>query len=156
MLNRRTLLRYIAFVGAAGRLGFVRAAPRAAGGPGLCIVDRGVLPGARIDIPLAAAAAHVVPFTGDPGGVWMHAVEPMLREGNLLIAGVTSAPTLFCLQYLARDHAYSLVSSERGIVPLAALRAVAGADSGALIDLRHENYRDPRVAHSWLLAPRKV
>jgi hypothetical protein len=36
--------------------------------------------------------------------VWMHELEPRLRTGTLTIMGRTSAATLFCLDYLARDY----------------------------------------------------
>jgi hypothetical protein len=158
MPDRRTVLRYlaVAVAGAAGRLSLGRAASAAAADSNIRIVDQALLQGAELALALRAAPeVRVVPFSGDPGGVWMRVVEPVLRERRQLVAGITSPPTLFCLQYLARDHGYMLVGRERGIVPFAA-QPVADTLSGELIDLRHENYRDPRAAWSWLLAPRKV
>ncbi len=51
-----------------------------------------------------AQGLGVVEFSGDVAGVWMRELEPRLRAGPLTIVGHTSAATLFCLDFLARDY----------------------------------------------------
>jgi hypothetical protein len=48
-------------------------------------------------------------FVNDVAGVWMRELEPRLRAGSVVIAGYTSAATLFCLDLLARDYGARIV-----------------------------------------------
>jgi hypothetical protein len=61
----------------------------------------------------AAAAARLgLParmFADDAGIVWMRDIEPRLASFAAPLAGLTSAPTSFCLEYLARAHRLRLV-----------------------------------------------
>src|SRR5690606_38221667 len=61
----------------------------------------------------AAAAARLgLParlFADDAGIAWMRDIEPRLASGAPALAGLTSAPTSFCLEYLARSHGLRLV-----------------------------------------------
>ena len=43
-------------------------------------------------------------FAGDAAALWMREIEPRLRAGPVVIAGCTSAATLFCLDLMARDY----------------------------------------------------
>ncbi len=76
----------------------------AVGIPSVALVDR------RLDGSKARAAdaraqgLRVIEFSADLGGVWMRELEPRLRAGPLTIVGHTSAATLFCLDFLARDY----------------------------------------------------
>ena len=70
----------------------------------LALVDR-CLDGTAAFVAEARAQGFcVVEFSGDVAGVWMRELEPRLRAGTLTIVGCTSAATLFCLDFLARDY----------------------------------------------------
>jgi len=80
----------------------------------LALVDR--------NLPGSAAFAHAarergmtaLEFTGDVGDLWMRELEPRLRSGPVAIAGYTSAATLFCLDFLARDFGARTVQRGAG------------------------------------------
>jgi hypothetical protein len=73
-------------------------------------------------LPGSAAFAHAarergmtaLEFTGDVGDLWMRELEPRLRSGPVAIAGYTSAATLFCLDFLARDFGARTVQRGSG------------------------------------------
>lgn len=88
-------------------------------------------------------------FAGDPGRLWMETLEPELRRSPMTIAGVTSAATLFCLQFLTRDYGLELKSP----APVAPKAGLNGQPD--LVDLRASEYQHTRAAITWLLAPKK-
>ena len=79
-------------------------AATAAGSPSIALVDRSLAGGDRVAADARARGLGVVEFSCDVAGVWMHELEPRLRAGPLTIVGHTSAATLFCLDFLARDY----------------------------------------------------
>jgi hypothetical protein len=52
--------------------------------------------------------ASVLTFQGDPGGVWMNAIEPRWKGGRAAVAGLTTLPALFSLELLGRDYGMGL------------------------------------------------
>ena len=68
------------------------------------LVDRCVDGGDVLAAGARAQGLRVLEFSCDVAGVWMHELEPRLRAGPLTIVGHTSAATLFCLDFLARDY----------------------------------------------------
>ena len=74
------------------------------GTPSVAIVDRRLAGGDALAADARAQGLRVVEFSGDVAGVWMRELEPRLRAGPLTIVGHTSAATLFCLDFLARDY----------------------------------------------------
>ena len=72
--------------------------------PSLVLVDRCVDGGDVLAAAARAQGLRVLEFSCDVAGVWMHELEPRLRTEPLAIIGRTSAATLFCLDYLARDY----------------------------------------------------
>jgi len=70
----------------------------------VAIVDRRLAGGDALAADARAQGLRVVEFSGDVAGVWMRELEPRLRAGPLTIVGHTSAATLFCLDFLARDY----------------------------------------------------
>ena len=118
--------------------------------PAACIVDRRLPGSAKMSARFSweAAAGHL--FADDPGELWMSTLQPGLRNHPAAIAGFTSAPTLFCLQYLTRDYGLTLKAHAKGAVALDTI----GAWESELLDLHDPRYNDPRAAYTWLLAPR--
>ena len=76
----------------------------AAGSPSVALVDRSLAGGDTVAADARALGLGVVEFSGDVAGAWMRELEPRLRAGPLTIVGHTSAATLFCLDFLARDY----------------------------------------------------
>jgi hypothetical protein len=106
MVDRRVLLKSGIGVAAAlfGASRPAGADPAVAPGasPDLVLVDR-PLTGSRA-VSAAAHGGALVEFTSDAARAWMLEIEPRLREGPVVIEGYTSAATLFCLEFLARDY----------------------------------------------------
>ena len=74
--------------------------------PRLILCDRRYLP--RLT-PAERAAPHVV-FDGDLTRIWIERLEPMLRQGPTVIAGIASPAALFCLEQLARGERHHLTA----------------------------------------------
>ena len=72
--------------------------------PSVVLIDRCVDGGDVLAAGARAQGLCVLEFSCDVAGVWMHELEPRLRAGPLTIVGHTSAATLFCLDFLARDY----------------------------------------------------
>jgi hypothetical protein len=68
--------------------------------------DRRFLAGRRFAAAAlhAGAAARVIALDADPTALWMRDLHPRWSAGGGLIAGLTTARTLFCLEELAHDH----------------------------------------------------
>ena len=91
MLSRRALIRNTCVTSALSGLpiGFVFAAPSLR--PAACIVDR-LLPGStEMSVRFKGEPTAVHLFSGDPGKLWLHTIEPQLRAQPTVIAGYTSA-----------------------------------------------------------------
>lgn len=68
------------------------------------VVDR-MLPAAATFEAVTAAGGHdLLPISNDPGHAWMRVLEPRLRESPIVLTGMTTGATLFCLEYLGRDY----------------------------------------------------
>lgn len=151
MLSRRAVIKNLCVTSAYSSLPiravFAAPSPR----PAICIVDR-LLPGSNEmsdRYELRPTTVHI--FAGDPGKLWLQTIEPLLRTKPVAISGYTSASTLFCLQYLARDYGLSLSAHASGGV---AIDLIASGESD-LLDLRDPKYNGRLAAHSWLLAPKR-
>lgn len=136
--------------------------------PETTIVDRD-LP-AALDIASAwrhqSSRLHL--FAGDPGPLWMNRLEPLLRERPAVLAGYTSAATLFCLQILTRDYALELAARSPGPVGPDDIASIEGVDaigtgaaqarfrtSSAPLDLRDPRLASAAGAITWVLAPKR-
>jgi hypothetical protein len=119
MVNRRN------FVAGSAALAALTAVPLGYGGsrrstatapvaPSLVIVDRAVPQAATFVAEANAAGNDTRTFDGDVGALWMNEIEPRLRAGPVVIAGLTCAATLFCVELLARDYGVHLVRRESG------------------------------------------
>jgi hypothetical protein len=150
MLNRRELLRNGLAASALGGLPLASAIAFPMR-PSIWIVDTRLAGAAETATAVSAGAFPLLRFDSDPGSLWMREIEPALRAGPTRIAGFTSAPTLFCLQYLARDYGLILAGHAVG----AALPQAVIHNQRALIDLRDPRYADPAAAHTWLLEPQR-
>jgi hypothetical protein len=117
MTNRRAFIRSGASLAtlAALPLPVALAARRAQeiDGAALVLVDRSLATSAAFAAAAAADGHAVRSFDCDVAGLWMSAIEPRLRAGPVAIAGHTSAPTLFCLDLLARDYGARTARSVR-------------------------------------------
>lgn len=151
MLNRRELL------GHGAAVSIVSAMPAGVAlsfeprfRPHAVVVDRN-LPGASaVAVRLGRGAATLHLFAGDPGRLWMNVIEPALRARPVGLAGYTSGPTLFCLQYLSCDYGLELAAQAAG--PVTPDRIVAGRPD--LLDLRDTRFSSPETALTWVLAPK--
>jgi len=149
MLSRRALIGNLCVTSALSGLPISAAFAAPSWRPMVAIVDK-LLPGAPdMAARYRGARTEVQQFAGDPGKLWLQTIEPQLRAEPAAIAGYTSASTLFCLQYLARDYGLALKAHAQGV---GELDAMAGSKS-ELLDLRDSTYSDRRAAYSWLLAP---
>lgn len=119
--------------------------------PAVCIVDRALAGSAGMIAAFNREQSPIHIFSGDPGGVWMHHLEPLLRRKSATIAGYTSASTLFCLQYLARDYGIALKTYTNGAKALNAFADDGPSDTN-LIDSPRHSQRGPMT---WLLVPKK-
>lgn len=80
----------------------------------IALVDRN-LPGSGAFAHAARERGMIaLEFTGDVADLWMRELEPRLRSGPVAIAGYTSAATLFCLDFLARDFGARTVQRGAG------------------------------------------
>jgi hypothetical protein len=118
--------------------------------PDLAVVDRKLADAPVMAARLGREALSLHLFAGDPGRLWMNVIEPALRSRPVRLAGFTSAPTLFCLQYLARDYGLELAAQAAG--PVAPDRIVVGRSE--LLDLRDARFVGPETTITWVLAPK--
>jgi hypothetical protein len=77
--------------------------------PSLVLVDRQLDGSSAIAANARASGVIVREFTSDAGNAWMRELEPRFRLGSVVIDGYTGAPTLFCLELLARDYGARVV-----------------------------------------------
>jgi hypothetical protein len=105
-LNRRNFVQDAALLAAAFAAWPGRPA-LAAVGPfdeaDIALVDRSLRDSAAFADAARVRGMPALEFTGDVADLWMRELEPRLRSGPVAIAGYTSAATLFCLDFLARD-----------------------------------------------------
>lgn len=151
ILNRRSLIGSAVAASALSSLPTGIGATGSSGRTGTCIVDRALPDSAEMIARFHRERSPVHVFSGDPGGVWMHRLEPLLRRHALIVAGYTSQSTLFCLQYLARDYGLALQAYADGAEALGSL-ANDESDVPDPIDLHSLKQRSPMT---WLLAPRR-
>jgi hypothetical protein len=118
--------------------------------PMTAVVDRNLSDAFRMTARLGAFSTRLHLFAGDPGRVWMNTIEPALRVEPLTLAGFTSAATLFCLHYLARDYGLELVARAEGPV---SLERISTGPPG-LLDLRASRSGEPEATFTWVLAPK--
>jgi hypothetical protein len=106
MIDRRAFLRSSVALGAVfAALPASASSVRAAGGsPAIVVIDRQLAGAAEFAAAARVRGLQVLEFAGDVAGLWMSELEPRLRAGPAAIAGYTSAATLFCLDFLARDY----------------------------------------------------
>jgi hypothetical protein len=151
MLSRRELIGSAVAASALSGLPTGIGATVSKDGTATCIVDRALQGSTEMIARFDGERLPVHVFSGDPGGVWMHRLEPLLRRHAVTIAGYTSASTLFCLQYLSRDYGLALKAYADGARALGAF-ADGESDIADLIDSRSRHQRGPMT---WLLAPRR-
>ena len=117
MTNRRAFIRNGASLATLAVLPLpaALAAPRASwiDGASLVLVDRSLDTSAAFAAAATADGHTVLSFGRDVAGLWMSVIEPRLRAGPVAIAGYTSAATLFCLDFLARDYGARTARSVR-------------------------------------------
>jgi hypothetical protein len=105
-LNRRNFVQDAALLAAAFAAWPVRPALAAVGSfdeAEIALVDRSLSDSAAFADAARVRDIPALEFTGDVADLWMRELEPRLRSGPVAIAGYTSAATLFCLDFLARD-----------------------------------------------------
>jgi len=151
MLNRRELLRSGLAASALSGIPISVALAAPSFRPASFLVDSQLPDAAAMSAQPFRIPTTVQFFVGDPGQLWMNTIEPVLRVNPVVIAGYTSAPTLFCLQYLTRDYGLML---EACVTGARSLDAITERQS-QLVDLRDARFSDPRAAYTWVLAPRK-
>ena len=151
-LNRRALIQSGLLVPALGSLTAQSALARTATN-GIWLIDDELPEALTVAAEVKPAAAVVHAFSSDPGRIWMRELAPRLRRKPVALGGYTSAATLFCLQYLARDHGLGLAALGPGSNAPTPFRA---GDDIAPIDLRGPAFADPRAACTWLMLPRRA
>ena len=110
MVNRRHFVAGTAALAALTAVPFARSrAANESPAAQLVIVDRALPQGARFAAESSAAGHDTRLFDRDVGTLWMNEIEPRLRAGPVVIAGLTGAATLFCLDLLARDYGAHVV-----------------------------------------------
>lgn len=149
MLNRRELIGLSVAACTLSGLPVSFAFSRASHRPDICIVDNTLKGSGEMADAFAQASQSVLFYREEPGGLWMHTIEPSLRRRARSIAGFTSAESLFCLQYLTRDYGLSLTAH---IVGRGVLNGFNQTDA-ELLDLRDPKYNDKPSAVTWLLVP---
>ena len=152
MLNRRELLRNGITVSVLNGLpiGITHSVPPVCSAAG--VIDRRLTGAIEMTRRLRQSTDHLHFFSGDPGLLWMNTIEPALRTEPMRIAGFTSAPTLFCLQYLARDYGLILETQAIGVGD----SVVTNEWQSGLLDLRDLPLNDPGIPLTWVLAPKRV
>jgi hypothetical protein len=148
MHNRREFLQYGAAIAAsvAALNASARLAP--ARPPLELIVDRSLV-GARAFAAAAAAQRDVRWIDGDLGAAWMNHVEPLWRRQPAVLAGLTRAGALFCLELFARDYGRAVVHRAAHTPGTAGdyTHAVAGHDAARCArDLARSGAAWPTVA----------
>ena len=150
MLSRRQLIRNGVAASALSGLPVLKAfsapLPRC-----IAIVDTQLQGAGEFSALYGPASSALHPFASDPGQLWMRVIEPALRRRPVSIAGFTSAPTLFCLQFLTRDYGLVLTGHVKGAGELAA----AGNREDELLDLRDPYFRDRAAGFTWRLVPQR-
>lgn len=53
---------------------------------------------------LRGRATVVHAMHGDPTAAWLELLDPLWRDGPAHVAGITSAPALFCVEQMAHGH----------------------------------------------------
>jgi hypothetical protein len=113
LIDRRSFVRHgvaLAAAGAAWRWPEAAAATAPAPDAALiAIVDRSSSGCEAFAAAARARGVRVLEFSADVAALWMRELEPRLRSGPVVIEGHTSAPTQFCLEFLARDYGARLV-----------------------------------------------
>jgi len=108
MIDRRSFMQSSVACGAALATWSVHVSSRPAGAANLAasivLVDRHLEGATEFAADARSQGLDTFDFTGDVAGLWMRELEPRLRAGPVTIAGRTSAATLFCLDFLARDY----------------------------------------------------
>jgi hypothetical protein len=110
LIDRRDFVRRAVALAAAGAAWRWQAAaapvPKAAL---IAVVDRDSSGCEAFAAAARARGIRVFEFSADVAALWMRELEPRLRAGPVVIEGQTSAPTQFCLEFLARDYGARLV-----------------------------------------------
>ena len=114
MVNRRSFVAVSAALAALIAMPFARSREgqrtgRVPAAVQLVIVDRALQDSSAFAAEAIAAGHDTRLFDRDVGALWMNEIEPRLRLGPVAIAGLTSAATLFCLDFLARDYGAHVV-----------------------------------------------
>lgn len=149
-LSRRELIRSGLLIPAVG--GLIGARPVAAAANAIWVIDNEMPDADAVAAEAETARATVYSFSSDPGQLWMNVLAPRLRIAPVAVGGYTSAATLFCLHYLARDRNLALAAFGPGSsAPTTNLCTGAGP-----IDLRDPGFADPRAACTWLMLPRRA
>jgi hypothetical protein len=148
MIDRRSFLTgsvamAAALAGAPTRAGARGRADVGAPLPDIVLVDRHLAGSETFAAQARARGLGVLEFTSDAAGVWMRELEPRLRAGPLAIAGLTSAATLFCLDFLARDYGARTVRRVAGAAAVTWLIASSPALRAALAPA-HQHSRQGR------------
>jgi hypothetical protein len=150
-LSRRALIENLLIASAVSALPARVAGAARSIHPAVAVVDKTLTGSADMSAAFNRMQSEVYLFEGDPGALWMHRLEPGLRRQPIVIAGYTSAPTLFCLQYLARDYGLELTAD----INRAASFDANPASRLDLLDLRDPQLRNQLAASTWLLAPQR-
>jgi hypothetical protein len=117
------------------------------------VADRGLAAAARFASEAAASGHRVLTFEDDAGALWMNELEPRLRAGPLVIAGLTGAASAFCFETLTRGYrGRALARAEHASLAtahLAPLLAAAAQADTALPPFAHVA-RAPHTAPAFL------
>ena len=76
--------------------------------PVTVIFDRAFVEASTFGTEAARRGASALAFERDPGGVWMNQIEPQWKSGRSALAGLTTLPSLFCLELLGRDYGMAM------------------------------------------------
>lgn len=76
--------------------------------PALFVCDRHCAP----QLPAADRPGDILWFNGDVTSVWWNTLRPLWRTGEARVAGVTRAPTLFCLEQLAHGARHRVIARQ--------------------------------------------
>jgi hypothetical protein len=73
------------------------------------IFDRTFAQASAFEAEAVRRGASAFSFERDAGGVWMNEIQPCWRTGRVTVAGLTTLPSLFCLELLGRDYGMGLI-----------------------------------------------